>query len=103
METTIRQLQQQVMPNAMFNYQQMLLPYQLNLRRLAEENLRLQHQLNAYAMLPATLNELKQQEQGLHEQIRQMSIRTNALENEVGESERASRRAAEVYKKGKKP
>ena len=101
MENTIRQLQQQVMPNAMFNYQQMILPYQLNLRRLAEENLRLQHQLNAYAMMPATLNELKQQEQGLHEQIRQMSIRTNALENEVAESERASKHAAEIYKKGK--
>lgn len=103
MENTIRQLQQQQpMPNAMFNYQQMIVNYQVHLRRLAQENHRLQHQLNGYAMVPAALNELKQQEQGLHEQIRQMSIRTVALENEVAESERASKHAAEIYKKGKK-
>ena len=108
MENTIRQFQQQhqqppppAMSNAMFHQQQMILGFQINLRRLVDENHRLQHQLNAYAMMPATLNELKQQEQVLQEQIRQMSIRTTALENEVAKSEQASKHAAEIYKKGK--
>ena len=99
MENTIRQLLQQ-QPNNIAQYQQIILPYQMNLRRLADENARLQHQLNAYAMMPATLNELKQQQHVLTEQIRQMNLRNSALENEVAESERASKHAAEIYKKG---
>jgi len=99
MENTIRQLQQQ--PNSTIQYQQMFLSFQIQLRRLTEENTRLQHQLHAYSMLPATLNELKQQQHILNEQIRQMTIRNSALENEVADSERASQHAAEIYKKGK--
>jgi hypothetical protein len=101
METTIRQFQQQ-QPNNMVQYHQMILPYQMQLRRLADENTRLQHQLHAYSMLPATINELKQQQHIANEQIRQMAIRNSALENEVAESERASKNAAEIYKKGDK-
>jgi SMC interacting uncharacterized protein involved in chromosome segregation len=99
MENTIRQFQQQ-QPNNMVQYQQMILPYQMQLQRLADENTRLQHQLHAYSMMPATINELKQQQHILNEQIRQMSIRNSALENEVADSERASKHAAEIYKKG---
>jgi len=99
MENTIRQLQQQ--PNSTIQYQQMFLSFQIQLRRLTDENTRLQHQLHAYSMLPATLNELKQQQHILNEQIRQMTIRNSALENEVADSERASQHAAEIYKKGK--
>jgi SMC interacting uncharacterized protein involved in chromosome segregation len=99
MENTIRQFQQQ-QPSNMAQYQQMILPYQMQLRRLADENARLQHQLHAYSMFPATLNELKQQQQVLNEQIRQMTLRNSALENEVADSERASKHAAEIYKKG---
>ena len=99
MENTIRQLVHQ-QPHTMAQYQQIILPYQMNLRRLADENTRLQHQLNAYAMMPATLNELRQQQLVLNEQIRQMNLRNSALENEVAETERASKHAAEVYKKG---
>jgi hypothetical protein len=98
MENTIRQIQQQ--PTSMVQYQQMILPYQMQLRRLADENARLQHQLHAYSMMPVTLNELRQQQHVLNEQIRQMTIKTSALENEVAESERASKHAAEIYKKG---
>ncbi len=103
MENAIRQLQQQQQqqqPNNMFQYQQMVLSYQVQLRRLADENARLQHQLHAYSMMPAALNELKQQQHILNEQIRQMEIKNNALENQAAESERASKHAAEIYKKG---
>jgi len=102
MENTIRQLQQQQQhqPTNMMQYQQMILPFQIQLRRLADENARLQHQLHAYSMMPATLNELKQQQHILNEQIRQMTIKNSALENEVADSERASKHAAEIYKKG---
>jgi len=99
LETTIRQFQQQ-QPNSIAQYQQAILPYQMQLRRLADENARLQHQLHAYAMLPATLNELKQQHYILSEQIRQITLRNSALENEAAESQRASKHAAEIYKKG---
>ncbi|CAF4050999.1 unnamed protein product, partial [Adineta steineri] len=98
MENTIRQLQQQ-QPQNMVQYQQMILPYQMQLQRLADENTRLQHQLHAYSMLPASINELKQQQHILTEKIRQMTIRNSALENEVADSERASKHAAEIYKK----
>ncbi len=100
MENTIRQLLAQ-QPNAMIQYQQAILPFQMHIRRFVDENNRLNHQLHAYAMMPATLNELKQQNIVLSEQIRQMTIRNSALENEVAESVRASKHAAEVYKKGK--
>ena len=100
MESTIRQLQQQH-PNNMMQYEQIVLPYQLQLRRFADENARLQHQLHAYATLPATINELKQQQHILTEELRQMTIRNSALQNEATESERASKHAAEIYKKGK--
>jgi len=99
MENAIRQLQQQ-QPTNMIQYQQIVLPYQMQLQRLADENTRLQHQLHAYSMMPATINELKQQQHILNEKIRQMSIRNSALENEVADSERASKHAAEIYKKG---
>ena len=99
MENVIRQFQQQ-QPNNLAQYQQMTLHFQMQLRRLADENARLQHQLHAYAMMPATLNELKQQQHVYNEQIRQMTIRNSALEHEVAESEKASQRAAEIYKKG---
>ncbi len=102
MENTIRQLlQQQQQPNTMIQHQQMMLSYQMNFRRLADENAQLKHQLNAYAMMPATLNELKQQHMILNEQVRQMTIRNSALENEAAKSEQASKHAAEIYKKGK--
>ncbi|CAF2367475.1 unnamed protein product [Rotaria sp. Silwood2] len=101
MENAIRQLQQQQhqQPNNIAQYEQMIYPYQMQLRRLADENARLQHQLHAYSMMPATINELKQQQHILNEQLRQMTIRNSALENEAAESERASKRAAEIYKK----
>jgi SMC interacting uncharacterized protein involved in chromosome segregation len=101
MENAIRQLQQQQQqPNNMFQYQQIVLSYQVQLRRLADENARLQHQLHAYSMLPAALNELKQQQHILNEQMRQLTIRNSALEKEVADGERASKHAAEIYKKG---
>ncbi|CAF3454790.1 unnamed protein product [Rotaria sp. Silwood1] len=101
MENTIRQLQQQQQqqPNNILQYEQMIYPYQMQLRRIADENARLQHQLHAYSMMPATINELKQQQHILNEQLRQMTIRNSALENEAAESERASKHAAEIYKK----
>ncbi|CAF0864206.1 unnamed protein product [Rotaria sordida] len=101
MENTIRQLQQQQQqqPNNMVQYEQMIYPFQMQLRRLADENARFQHQLHAYSMMPATINELKQQQHILNEQLRQMTIRNSALENEAAESERASKHAAEIYKK----
>ncbi|CAF3393306.1 unnamed protein product [Rotaria socialis] len=101
LENTIRQFQQQQhqQPNNMAQYEQMILPYQIQFRRLADENAHLQHQLHAYSMLPATINELKQQQHILNEQLRQLTIRNSALENEAAESERASKRAAEIYKK----
>lgn len=105
MENTIRQIQQQQQqqqPNNMVQLQQMILQFQMQIRRLADENARLQHQLHGYTMLCPQLNELKQQQQILNEQIRQMTIRNSALENEVAESERGSKHAAEIYKKGKR-
>jgi len=100
MENTIRQLQQQHQPTNIIQYQQMILHFQMQIRRLGDENLRLQQQLHAYSPLPATLVDLKQQQHVLNEQIRQMSIRNSALESGVADSERASKHAAEIYKKG---
>jgi len=101
MENTIRQLQQQQhQPTNIIQYQQMILHFQMQLRRLADENVRLQQQLHAYSPLPATLVDLKQQQHVLNEQIRQMTIRNSALESGVADSERASKHAAEIYKKG---
>ena len=102
MDHTIRQLQQQqqTIPSIP-QYQQMIMQHQMQLRRMADENARLQHQLHSYAMLPASINELRQQHQILGEQFRQLSLRNGALENEAAESERASKHAAEIYKKGR--
>ena len=101
MDHTIRQLQQQQSQTpSPVQYQHMILSYQAQIRRFADENARLQYQLNAYSMMPATINELKQQHQLLGEQLRQIQIRNSALENEAAESERASKHAAEIYKKG---
>lgn len=101
MDHTIRQLQQQqqTIPSIP-QYQQMIMQHQMQLRRMADENARLQHQLHSYAMLPASINEVRQQHQILGEQFRQLSLRNAALENEAAESERASKHAAEIYKKG---
>ncbi|CAF1167791.1 unnamed protein product [Adineta ricciae] len=97
MENTIRQLQQQ--PTNVVQYQQMILSYQMQIQRLADENARLQQQLHAYSMLPAAINDMKQQQHILTEKIRQMTIKNTALQNEVAENERASKHAAEIYKK----
>jgi hypothetical protein len=98
MDNTIRQLQQP--NNNMVPYQQTILTYQMQLRRLTDENARLAHQLHAYSMMPASINELKQQQHILNEQMRQLTIRNSALEKEVADGERASKHAAEIYKKG---
>lgn len=105
LDQTIRQLQQQQQQQGGPNYaqyHQMIVSYQIQLRQLAEENARLRHQLSAYMMMPTTLNELKQQNQTLTEQLRQLTVRNSALENEAKESEQASKHAAEIYKKGQK-
>ena len=101
MDHAIRQLQQQqqTIPSVP-QCQQMIMQHQMQLRRMSDENARLQHQLHSYAMLPASINELRQQHQILGEQFRQLSLRNAALENEAAESERASKHAAEIYKKG---
>ena len=102
LDHTIRQMQQQQQPtHSVPQFQQMFLQFQMQLRRMADENGRLQQQLQAYAMLPASINELKQQHLILSEQLRQLSLRNSALENEAVESERASKHAAEIYKKGR--
>lgn len=98
LDQTVRQLQQQGTPN-LVQYQQAILSYQIQWRQLYDENVRLKHQLNAYSMMPTTLNECKQQNQMLTEQLRQLTVRNSALENEAAESERASKHAAEIYKK----
>lgn len=100
LDQTVRQYQQQQGQPNLVQYQQAFVSYQMQLKQLADENLRLRHQLNAYSMMGATLNELKQQHQHLSEQLRQLTVRNSALENEAAESERASKHAAEIYKKG---
>jgi hypothetical protein len=58
------------------------------------------HQLHTFAMMPGSINELKQQEQVLTEQIRQMNMRNSCLEQEIADGERASKQAAGIYQKG---
>ncbi|CAF3816364.1 unnamed protein product [Adineta steineri] len=97
MDNTIRQLQQP--NNNMIPYQQTILSYQMQLRRVTDENAHLAHQLHAYSMMPGSINELKQQQQILDEQLRQLTMRNSTLEKEVADGDRASKHAAEIYKK----
>jgi len=99
MDNTIRQLQQQP-NNNMLSYQQTILSYQMQIRRVTDENARLAHQLHAYSIMPASINELKQQQIILNEQLRQIIIKNNNLEKEIADGERATKHAAEIYKKG---
>jgi len=99
LDQTVRQFQQQQGQPNLVQYQQAFVSYQMQLKQLVDENVRLRHQLHAYSMMPTTLNELKQQHQHLSEQLRQLTVRNSALENEAAESERASKHAAEIYKK----
>ncbi len=98
MDSTIRQLQQP--NNNMLPYQQTILSYQMQIRRLTDDNARLVHQLRACSIMPATINELKQRQIILNEQLKQITIRNNNLEKEIADGERASKNAAEIYKRG---
>lgn len=95
---TIKHFQQT--NDAMAPYQQTVSSYQMQLKRLTDENARLVHQLHAYSMMPNTITELRQQQQLLDEQIRQISMRNSTLEQEIADGERAKKQAAEIYKKG---
>ncbi len=97
MDTTIRQLQQS---NNMIPYQQTILSYHMQIRRLTDENARLAHQLHVYSTMPVSINELKQQQIILNEQLRQITMKNSSLEKEIDDGERASKHAAEIYKKG---
>lgn len=99
MDNTIRQLQQS--NNNMIPYQQTILTYQMQIKRITDDNARLIHQLHAYSLMPATINELKQQQVILNDQLRQLTIRNSNLEQEIADGERATKHAAEIYKKGK--
>ena len=100
LDTTIRQLQQ---PNPNIpSYQQTILHYQMQLKRLTDDNTRLVQQLHAYSIMPATINELKQQHIILNEQLRQISMRYSNLEKDFTDGERARKQAAEIYQKGEK-
>ncbi|CAF3529601.1 unnamed protein product [Rotaria socialis] len=97
MTNTIKHFQQ---PNEnMAPYQQRIVSHQMQLRRLADENARLLHQLHTYSMMPNSINELKQQQNILDEQLRQISNRNSSLEKEISDGERARKHAAEIYKK----
>jgi len=96
MDSTIRQLQQP--NNNMLPYQQTILSYQMQIRRLTDDNARLVHQLRACSIMPATINELKQQQIILNEQLKQITIRNTNLEKEIADGERATKHAAEIYK-----
>ena len=98
MEKLIRQLQQQ--SQSFVHYQQAIVQHRMQLARLMDENARLKHQLQACPALVHSLNELKQQHDILNEELDKLSVRNSALENEAVDSERASKHAAEVYKKG---
>jgi SMC interacting uncharacterized protein involved in chromosome segregation len=98
MDNTIRQLQQP--NNNMLPYQQTILSYQMQIRRVTDENARLVHQLHAYSIMPASINELKQQQIILNEQLRQIMFKNSNLEKEIADGERATKHAAEIYKKG---
>ncbi|CAF3748739.1 unnamed protein product [Rotaria magnacalcarata] len=97
MTNTIKHFQQ---PNEnMAPYQQTIVSYQMQLRGLTDENARLLHQLHVYSMMPNSINELKQQQNILDEQLRQISNRNSSLEKEISDGERARKHAAEIYKK----
>ncbi|CAF1476375.1 unnamed protein product [Rotaria sp. Silwood1] len=97
MDNTIKHLQQS--NQNMAPYQQTILSYQMQLKRLTDENTHLAHQLHTYAMMPGTINELKQQQHVLDEQLRQINLRNSTLEKEIADGERARKHAAEIYKK----
>lgn len=104
LEQRLRELQhysqqQYVPPESLLRYQQAINSYQLQLKRITDENNQLMHQLHAYSMIPASINELKQQNQIVEEQIRQMSLRNSILEKEIADGERASKNAADIYRK----
>ena len=104
LDQTMRQLQQQQQQQpspGVIQFQQTVHSYQIQSKRLAEENSQLVHQLNACGMMPNTLNDLKQQQQVLLEQIRQMELKNATLDQEISDGERASKNAAEIYKKGR--
>ena len=46
------------------------------------------------------INELRQQQHILDEQLRQITMRNGSLEKEIADGERARKNAAEIYKKG---
>ncbi|UJR30157.1 hypothetical protein I4U23_017697 [Adineta vaga] len=97
MDNAIRQLQQP--NNTLIPYQQTIHSYQIQLRRLTDDNARLAHQLHACSMMPGSINELKQQQQILNEQLQQLTMRNSTLEKEVSDGDRASKHAAEIYRK----
>ncbi|CAF2878724.1 unnamed protein product [Rotaria sp. Silwood2] len=97
MNNIIKHLQQS--NHNMIPYQQTILSYQMQLKRLTDENTRLAHQLHTYAMMPGTINELKQQQHILDEQLAQINVRNSSLEKEIADGERARKHAAEIYKK----
>lgn len=98
LDNTIKHLQQ---PNdSMVPYQQTILSYQMQMRRLTDENARLAHQLHAYSIMPGTINELRQQQHILDEQLRQLANSNSSLEKEIADGERARKHAADIYKKG---
>ena len=99
MNKTIKQLQQS--NDSMTSYQQTILSYQAQIRRLYEENAHLFDQLNVYSVMPNSINELKQQKHLLDEQIQQITVKNNTLEKEIADGKRAQKHAAEIYKKGK--
>jgi hypothetical protein len=97
MEQTIRQLQQP--NNNMITYQQAILHYQMQIQRMTDENARLAHQIHAYSLMPASINQLKQQQMILSEQLRQITTRNNHLEKEISDGQQASKQAGEIYQK----
>jgi uncharacterized protein YoxC len=97
MDNSLRQLQQP--NNHIAPYQQTILHYQMQIRRVTDENARLAHQLHAYSTMPASIHELKQQQNILNEQLTQLTIKNNNFEKEISDGQRASKHAAEIYKK----
>ena len=99
MSNTIRQLQQPN-NNNLAPYQQTILHYQMQIKRITDDNAYLVHQLHAYSVMPASINELKQQQIILNEQLRQLTIRNSNLEKEIADGQRATKHAADIYRKG---
>lgn len=85
----------------MLPYQQAILSYQMQIKRVQDDNARLAHQLHAYSVMPTSINEFKQQEVILNEQLRHLTTRNSNLEQEIADGEQAGKHAAEIYKKGK--